>query len=43
MLTQEELLKVIKMPLGQALKLFNAIIMLRQRISAYDEIETCVQ
>lgn len=43
MLTQEELLKILKMPLGQALKLTNAIIMLRQRISAFDEVEMCVQ
>jgi len=36
MLTQDDILKVLKIPLGKALKIINAIIMLRQRISGYE-------
>lgn len=34
MLNQDEIMKILKVPLGQALKITNAIIMLRQRIIA---------
>ncbi|XP_060856488.1 uncharacterized protein LOC132934225 [Metopolophium dirhodum] len=36
MLTQKDLTDVLKIPLGPALKLRNAIVVLRQRASAYD-------
>jgi len=32
MLNQDEIMKILKVPLGQALKITHAIIMLRQRI-----------
>lgn len=36
MLTQQDLTDILKIPLGPALKLHNAIVVLRQRISAFD-------
>ncbi|XP_022164017.1 uncharacterized protein LOC111029358 isoform X2 [Myzus persicae] len=36
MLTQDDIMKKLKVPLGQALKITNAIIMLRQRVSGYE-------
>lgn len=36
MLTQEDLTNILNIPLGPALKLHNAIVVLRQRISAFD-------
>jgi len=36
MLTQEDLTNRLNIPLGPALKLHNAIVVLRQRTSAYD-------
>lgn len=36
MLTQEDLTNILNIPLGPALKLQNAIVVLRQRISAFD-------
>jgi len=37
MLTQDDIMRTLKVPLGQALKITNAIIMLRQRISGDEE------
>jgi len=36
MLTQKDLTDILNIPLGPALKLHNAIVVLRQRISAFD-------
>lgn len=36
MLTQKDLTDVLNIPLGPALKLHNAIVVLRQRATAYD-------
>jgi len=36
MLTQEDLTNILNIPLGPALKLHNAIVVLRQKISAFD-------
>jgi len=33
MLNQDEIMKILKVPLGHAIKITNAIIMLRQRIT----------
>jgi len=40
MLTQDELLNILKIPLGYALKIHSAINMLRRRVPIFDFIET---
>jgi hypothetical protein len=36
MLIQEDLTKILKIPLGQSLKIINAIVMLRQRVPGFE-------
>lgn len=40
MLNQDDMVNILKIPLGQAIKLNNAIVMLRQRVSVFDLAET---
>lgn len=40
MLTQDELLNIMTIPLGHALKIHNAIKMLRKRVPIFDFIES---
>lgn len=40
MLTQDEILRIMKIPFGHAIKICSAITMLRQRVPVFDWIDS---